>query len=282
MAYPRLKIEQEEEGQQKRAKRYRKTRVFGVASLGWLSAPRLWEQPEAPPGCRIPIWLSTFGTEAEARAFNANLKSHKTASDRHQRLRLPAKVRYLWTSQKVPGGVITTTYLPELFHLDPCRFSLSASDEAPIRFVFAPARWWLERQAAALWQDFAEDALEAARAALFAAYLDRRTSLPLLQDLGFHLALYRSALAQPWVKPAAAPYLEAELLRSSEEPPLGLDAPLAVSVAPADLEAFLTAETQLYYREEIRHGKTQLPSTGRLLPYTPVPAAQLCLDLAVA
>jgi hypothetical protein len=149
-----------------------------------------------------------------------------------------------------------------------------------VRFVFAPPAWWVADQAEALEPEFGEDALEAARAALFCAYLDRRTPLPLVHDLRFHRQLYRAALAADWTHEASE-WSEA-VLRGRGAEACGLTAPVAVSVGSDELSEFLIEQTSLYHQEEVRRGKTRIAAGRRLLPYPGTAAAQLRLDFAVA
>ncbi len=167
-----------------------KSRAFSARLLGYLTADALWDG-----GCssspRRPVWLSYFGTEQETRAVTANLRSGRTAEAGNLSFELPRKSGYRWLSQPLAGGVVMTAYLPALFDLEPVTPFVEE-----VRFVLAPPRWWLDGQAAALAADFGEDARDVARAALFAAYLDRRTRLPILADLRFQLRLYRAALEE--------------------------------------------------------------------------------------
>jgi hypothetical protein len=193
-------------------------------------------------------------------------------------LELAAKRRYRWASpQRVPGGVVTIAYLPELFHLEPV-----AVGGGPVRFIFAPPSWWIEEQAALLAPEFGEEAPDAARAALFAAYLDRRTPLPIVHDLRFHLQLFRAAREASWIEPFAdRPSASDELVASGIET-LGLDSPLACDVDPETLSAFLIEQTALFHKEQTRHAQTRLPAGGRILPFPASPATQLRLDFALA
>jgi hypothetical protein len=147
----------------------------------------------------------------------------------------------------------------------------------------APPRWWVAEQASVLASDFGSEAEEAARAALFCAFLDRRTALPLVHDLRFHLQVYRAALAAGWTHPLASPSRRGEeVLVGWGAEAAGLDAPVACSVGEAALSDFLIQQTSHYHREEIRRGKTRIAAGGRLLPYPGEASAQLRLDFAVA
>ena len=119
---------------------------------------------------------------------------------------------------------VTTLYQPALTALDP-----GLIDPTGVRFLCLPPVWWVAREAAALRTDSAQchalvqhgralgicdsqrapsdrrlpvpltlsaaDLLDLApQAAYFAAYLDRRTARPLINDLAFAVQLYLAAL----------------------------------------------------------------------------------------
>ncbi|HEX4952383.1 MAG TPA: hypothetical protein VF017_03175, partial [Thermoanaerobaculia bacterium] len=256
-------------------KRRGKSRAFSVASLGWLAAPGLWEAPGAE-GVTVPVWLAYFGSEAETRAFTANVRAGRKVKEGGSTvLQLPKKVRYALTWQRVPGGRITTFYLPELFDLEP-----AVPIEEKVRFILAPSSAWLEREAATLPSEFRANSLEATEAALFTAYLDRRLGLPLVADLAFQLRLFRAALEEEWTAWPNGEWRRA--FAASTPPPAGLERALAVSSTVEALEAFVTRITRDHFEEEIRHGETRVPADCRLLPDAPAPDPQLRLDLAVA
>jgi len=252
-----------------------KTRTFSVQLLGFLAADALWEPGGNGSACR-PVWIAYAGTEREAHPFTANLRGGRKAATGSDVLEIARRSPHRWMAQKVPGGVVTVAYIPSLFHLDPV-----VQGAESVRFVFAPPRWWVSAQAEALAGDFGGEAWEAARAALFCAYLDRRTALPLVHDLRFHFQVYRAAGAAGWLHEPSRCRGGAVLVGRGAEAS-GLDAPIAFSVGQAALTEFLIAQTQLFHHEEIRRGKTRIPATGRLLPYPVEAPVQLCLDLAVA
>jgi hypothetical protein len=256
-----------------------KTRAFSAHLLGFLTADPLWEIGTSGNDSVLkPVWIAYCGSEREAHPFTANLRAGRKASNGNDAVVLPRSARFRWTAQKVPGGLVTVAYLPDLFHLEP----VTPTGEA-IRFVFAPPFWWIAAQAEDLRPDFGSDASAAARAALFCAFLDRRTPLPLVHDLRFHLQVYRAALASDWTHRMTEPCGrggDGFMARGAEAS--GLDAPVGVSVETSALADFLIQQTSLYQQEEIRRGKTRVPAGGRLLPYSREAAAQLRLDFAVA
>jgi len=220
----------------------RKTRIFSTRLLGYLTADALWNVPRSGDLLR-PVWLAYLGTDREAHPFTANLRAGARATAGREVVQLPKRAPHLWSTQKVPGGIVTVAYLPELFHLDPA----SPFDEQ-VRFVLAPPRGWIEEQAALLAPELNDAAADAARAALFCAFLDRRTPLPLVHDLRFHLQLYRAALDAGWThRPPDSPYGRG-VLRARGTEIAGLDEPLACCVDQETLRAFLIEQTDLYHR----------------------------------
>jgi hypothetical protein len=252
MAFSTLTITTES----KKGTAFPKGRSFSVHLLGYLTADALWT-PGGDGSADRPVWLAYFGTERESHPLTANLRAGRRARTEETILELPRRA-YRWTSQKVPNGLVTVAYLPELFHLEPA--GLLGQE---VRFVFAPPRWWITREAADLAGEFGDDAPEAARAALFCAFLDRRTSLPLIHDLRFHLQVYQAALTTSWVHGLSE--RRGEVLRGRGAEAAGLDAPVALSVGQRELSDFLIDQTSLYH-EEIRRGTTRVAAGGRLLP----------------
>jgi hypothetical protein len=224
----------------RRARGRVKTRTFEAHLLGALCADALWDLGSTRQSVHRPVWLAYFTTQGSARPFTMNLRAGRPARvSTHDRLEIPRSSTHRWVTHSVPGGVVTVSYLPELFHLDP---PVPFTDDA--RFVFAPSRRWVDRQERELGSRFGDSAREAARAALFAAFLDRRTSLPLLRDLRFHLEIFRAAREQPWLTddlfgPRALP---------CDLGHCGLDGPLVCSATADDLASFITEHTVDFQR----------------------------------
>jgi len=252
-----------------------KTRRFSVRLLGFISADPLWESGSGDE--TRPVWISYLGTESESQAFTANFRGAQKAQTQSHTFKMLKSAPYRWTRQKVPGGVVTTAYLPELFHLEP-----AFPAPARVRFVFAPPTWWLEAQEKALEDDYGAEAREVARAALFAAYLDRRTPLPVLGDLDFHLELFRQAQKTRWVdEPKGTTYSPGPLYVKGAQT-CGFDQVLAVSAPQQTIREFLIDQTSHFQPKEAPHGKDRIASDRRLLSHPqPSPATdQLRLALA--
>lgn len=242
-----------------------KGRAFSVHLLAHLAAEL------GPNRERRPSWIALFGSESETRAVLANLRAGKYARADGDVFQIPKRWPLRWTFQAVPGGIVTVAYLPELFHLEP-----ATPPSESIDFVFVPPLWWIEAQAESLRAEFGDDAPEAARAALFAAFLDRRSPLPLLHHLRFHLSLYRALTHEDG--PLCPPTPETrESFRA-----IGLDTPLRVSLSQSTLSEIVISETTSFQQEELRRGKTRVPADCRILPFPAAPATQLRLDFAVA
>jgi hypothetical protein len=233
MTFPTLTIEPSEKD--------KKTRVFSARLLGFLTADRLWEAPSSGSALR-PAWIATFATEGEAQPFTTNLRAGRKATDNRGRtFQIAKKAVYRWQTRKVPGGAVTVAYLPELFHLEPAR-----PDESPVRFVLAPPVTWLTEQAVRLEPEFGDEAEDAARAALFAAYLDRRTALPVIRDLRFHLQLYRAALKEQKLSD------DRQVLRGTGLQSCGLATPQAFLALQDGVEDFLIDQTARW-RQQAAH-----------------------------
>jgi hypothetical protein len=268
MRFPKLTIEVTVSKETRR--RRRKTRTFSARLLGCLMANGLWELGAGGEAQR-PVWLAYFATVGAAKPFTANLRAGRRVTvSGGDRIEVPRSSEHRWSARPVPGGVVTVCYLPELFHLEP---PVPFTDD--VSFVMAPSRRWVNEQAGQLVSEHGEDARDVVRAALFAAYVDRRTPLPLLRDLRFQLQLYRAALEEPWV---------ADPLRGSA-PPCNLDAcrldpPLACGVGRERFAAFLTEQTERFHRE---HGPAARVTAGLEVESEAVlPAAQLALAFGAA
>lgn len=264
MRFPPLKIEISS------TSKVRKSRTFKARLLGYLTADALWDLGTTAGSVLRPVWLAYFNTVGESKPFTANLRAGRNARiEDRQALHVPRSSGHRWITHAVPGGVITVAYLPELFHLEP---PVPFTDDA--RFVMAPRRAWVDAQAEVLEEDFGADARDAARAALFGAYLDRRTPLPLLRDLCFHLQLYRAALEEPWVVNLENQAADLGLLTC------GLDTPVVCSVDFETLGDFLTRETSRFHEQQRRSrpraSGVALDLRGAVSP------VQLALDLGFA
>ncbi len=280
MDFPTLTITQKPRSNGRASRRRSvKSRSFQATLLMYLTADRLWALGQAGQAMR-PVWISYAAPHEMGRAFTANLRGGhkaKVTGGGDVIMELPKSAPHRWLSQRTDGGAtLTTAYLSGLFDLDP------GEPKERIAFVFMPPRRWLERQAQDLEPEFRDAAADVARAALFAAFLDRRSPLPLVHDLRFQLQLYRAALETPWTQGARTlRHGEGDLWAVSAAA-CGLDGPRLVDVSHQDFEAFLKAQTADYFAKEIAHGTHRVRPDRWLLPYPERAPRQLRLDLAVA
>jgi len=228
------------------------------------------------------VWVCYAAPPSVARSFTANLRGGaratptSTAGGIEDSFEIPKSAGLRWMARDVDGLTVTTAYLPLLFDSEPP----VPSDD--VRFIFMPPRWWVDARAEEL-RSFGDGAPDVARAALFAAYLDRRTRLPILQDLAFQRRLFEAAKEEPWVHRPGATRWDRSVLYQEGVEACGLDLPLALRVSHAELEAFLAREVRRYYEEEvIPRGKARIGQGGGLLPRPCKPAEQLQLELVFA
>ena len=277
MRFPTLEIvRKKSRGRNGRRAQAIKTRAFSVSLLGYVTADALWEGGSCDNLIR-PVWIACFGTEQESRVFFANFRSGYKAKTSSARFQLPKKALYRWSTQEVPGGVISVGYLTELVELEP-----GVTMDDIVRFVLAPPSWWIDQQARELEEEFGEEAREVAHAALFAAYLDRRTPLPLIRDLRFHLQLYRSALETDWVHEPSGYDTHRGVCFAEQFSSSGLDSPLACQVSQAELGEFLRQQTYQFHQENQHHGTSRIPTDRWLLPDADPATLQLRFDFALA
>jgi hypothetical protein len=248
-----------------------KTRIFHADLIALVAAPGLhWEFGSSSRDNSLrPVLLAYAATDQEARAFTANLRTGRPAVHQQRgisslRIEIPRSAGFRYETFSLDGGSLTFAYLPWAFSLQP------AAESGAIRFLCMPPTWWIEREAVTL-PELGPDAREAALAAHFVAYLDHRSPLPIANDLRFHLALYRAALAADWChRPQACPHGVTQLYAEGHEA-LGLEPPLLVSTTHAAFSAFLAEQTARHLprlQEETTHGQARVPGSRRLFPHT--------------
>jgi len=251
-------------------------RSFSARLLGSLDVA--WEA-RGQDAAVDPSWIAFFGSEAELRPFVANAQAGRKFKGSWDTFATPKRSGYRWLWQKVPGGAAAVAYRPDLFHLEP-----TGQLADPLRFVLAPARRWLERQVAELAVDSGDasyDPLDAARATLFAAFLDRRSPVPILRDLRFHLRIFRAASEDGWLRRTGKHGDSPSWIRPYGLEALGLDDPAAVSVAPEELQDFLVRETQEHFLEFPQDKRARLvPMAPPIRSFVAVPV-QLGFDFGL-
>lgn len=206
-----LRIEPQKEG---------KGRTFVASLLAYVTADRLWEGGQTGAGIR-PAFLMYAASDGEVRPFTANLRLGKKAlvgsNTSYGRRKDPyfevlRSADYLFSTQRFAEGSVVTAFLANLFQLDP-----GMVDPKGAGFVVLPSKEWVARQKIEIrplvdhmirldriesgkphlngdWPTLEQVERLALVASLFAAYLDRRTRAPLLQDSRFHLQILVSFL----------------------------------------------------------------------------------------
>lgn len=194
-----------------------------------------------------PLYLSCAGSTQELRAFVANLRMGRRAylhSARYSErgwIAVPKTAPYRWGFQSCPDDTaIATAYLPELFELEPT----TLPDR--VEFVLAAPAWWLAAQEPLLGDVSEERRRDAAAAGLFTSYLDRRTRLPVVNDVEFHLQLWDAAHEAGWCsEPTAYPQRGQLYGRQGVDAP-GLEYVRWVDTSQEAVEDCIAAETRRY------------------------------------
>lgn len=209
-----------------------KGRTFRAACLTLVEADSLWKGGQTTTDDVRPVLAVLAGSENELRPFMVNLLAGRKAifpSKDHSYRRKEDRVEVLRSSgfqvtwQREEEGSIATVFLPELFRLDP-----GMVDPAGAKFILLPTQEWASRQEIEVGsivrhvrkivsvdpkerdrEELSESALAALvpLAFLFAAYLDRRTRCPILQDGRFYLQLLIACLREGLASwPSSDPY----------------------------------------------------------------------------
>jgi hypothetical protein len=252
-----------------------KSRSFSVELLAYVLANDLWELGAGgKERHHRPVFMAYAGTDQASRAFSANLRSGRpavVAGNSHlvTRFEVPKSAGFRFETHSRQGATLTLAYLPPVVSFQP-----PTADSGTIAFLCLPPTWWVDEQAQATWHAMGEDAREAAVAAYFVALLDQRSPLPIANDLGFHLKLYRAALNEPWCQQSSGTEWSPGRLFHSGLETVGFEPAVSCNVAPAVFAEFLKAETSLHLplEEESTHGTTPIRRPRRLLP-DPVHAA---------
>jgi hypothetical protein len=190
-----------------------------------------------------PIWAQFIGSDAEMRPFMTNLRLRRKAEESHSRRGGDAsRLEFLRTGghqitwQRETEGSIATIFHPEIFRLDP-----GMVDPDGARFVMLVPHWWLASQ---------ELPPDDAIAALFAAYVDRRTRCPLVADVAFYRRLWAAALdAKLAVAPAEnVAYARGRFAAEGLED-AGIHTAVAFGASHTTLEEFLAEQVSKHFEE---------------------------------
>jgi len=170
-----------------------KGRSFSAMMLTHVIAESLW-----PSGndAKRPVFMSFVGTDNELRPFVANLRLGRKAEAGYrgrEKFEVLKSAGFQCAWQRTPKGTRVDIFAPELFALDP-----GMVDPAGVKFIILPARTWLKPLDVPVPECVPEDREEDVRAlaALFIAYLDRRTRCPLVPDPRFWVQVLANALDQ--------------------------------------------------------------------------------------
>ena len=232
-----------------------KGRTFKVSLLGFLTADGYHDKGSSR--AYRPVYLSVAESDAQVRAFVANLRTGREAEVRDaagnllpKMLEIPRGIGLRWHFKKMekPAGVtVATGYLPDLCDLDP---GILQED---IRFLFAPPRWWVERELQAPSIQALPEAIrrEAVIGQLFAAFLDKRSPLPIVPDPLFHRRLYVAARGLTWfAEPDGTKDWAPRMFRFPGTGSDGLELVAGVKVSHEQFENVLRDETARYFAEE--------------------------------
>ncbi|HYN19418.1 MAG TPA: hypothetical protein VE078_00540 [Thermoanaerobaculia bacterium] len=254
-----------------------KSRSFSVELLAYVLANDLWELGSgAKERSYRPVFMAYAGTAQASRAFSANLRAGRPAvvsgnsSSLTTKFELPRSAQFRYETFSHEGTALTLAYLPAIFGFQP-----PTADSHDIAFLCLAPTWWVDEQAQAIAQEMGKDAREAAVAAYFVAYLDQRSPLPIANDLGFHLKLYRAALQRPWCqKSSGTEWSPGRLFHTGLEA-LGFEPALYCNVDHPTFAQFLKTQTAAHLpceQETTDHGTTPIHRSRRVLP-DPVYAA---------
>lgn len=262
--------------------RYAKSREFTAYLIGHVMADPLWDKAFQGRG-RRPVFIAYATTRGTARPFTANLRSGERVQWGHgpaaeNCLDLPKGSPHRWVSQEVgPDAVVTTAYLRDIFQIDP------TCPPARVAFISMPPSEWVDREAEKVRAAFGDDARDAVKGALLAAYIDRRTALPILKDLRFQHRLYRSLLGSPLALRKIENRWDREGICFEGMERCGLEEPVAINASHDDIAALLKAEVRKFYEEVVKKdGKDRKREGGRVLPGAKKAPVQLQLDFGLA
>jgi hypothetical protein len=244
-----------------------KSRSFSVELLAYILANDLWELGSgAKERSNRPIFMAYAGTDQSCRAFSANLRSGRAAAvegtSLTTRFEIPRSAGFRYETFSQARATLTLSYLPFAFGFQPTR-----ADCDDISFVCLPPTWWVAEQEQALASTMGRDAREAAIAAYFVAYLDQRSPLPIANDLGFHLKLYRETREQPWCQGSSGTEWSPGQLFHLGLESVGFEPAIYCKVDHPTFAEFLKAQTAAHLPQETTdHGTPRIYRPRRVLP----------------
>jgi hypothetical protein len=257
-----------------------KSRSFSVELLAYVIANDLWELGStAKERCYRPVFMAYAGTEQGSRAFAANLRCGRSAvvqdTGLTTRFELPRSAGFRYETFSQAGATLTLAYLPSVFSFQP-----AVADSGSISFLCIPPTWWVDEQAETATRTMGADAREAAIAAYFVAYLDQRSPLPIANDLGFHLKLYRAALEEDWCCLSSGSESRPGSLFHIGLESVGFEPAIYCQVDHSRFAQFLKTQTASHlprFKEVLTYGTPGIHRPRRVLPDSRRPAVQLSL-----
>lgn len=205
-----------------------------------------------------PVHMTLAGTENELRPFVANLRTGKKAEEsgrgrRGEKFEVLKSAGYQVTWQRAGAlGSLVTLFAPDLFCLDP-----GMVDPKGVNFILLPAKRWLAAPDASIpVPDFVpEERVNDVRslAALFIAYLDRRTRCPLIPDPRFYVQVLAHALNEglaQWPRDAksyALTWAEGSTFEAYGIEEAGFGPGLFFQSSHETLETFLAEQVRSYF-----------------------------------
>lgn len=251
-----------------------KARSFRALRLASIEADMLWSGGQADTVTQRPVWSMFCGSDQEMRAFAANWTAGRRAfllnsnsRRKSDRMELLKSANFTATWQREPEGSILTTFLPELFQMDPGMIS-----EAGAAFVVLPTLAWLDAQkidnVPAIMEHgksflpehagLEDDVLRrlVPMSFLFCSYLDRRTRCPLISDGRFYFQFLLVCLDRglaSWSKGNYGGFGTHNKFRFSETctADVGLAPGIAFKASHEDLEETLAEQVALYYQKAV-------------------------------
>ena len=252
-----------------------KGRSFRALLLASVEADTLWDGGATDTDAMRPVWAMFAGSDQELRPFATNLQMGRKAifpkrksgysRAKEDKLELLKSAAYEYAWQREPEGSVVTTFLPDLFSLDP-----GMIDPKGIKFIMLPTVEWKSAQKIDVGpivkhaRNFKHPVTEeqfvewTPLAFLFAAYLDRRTRCPIPPDGRFHLQLLLAALREglaSWSCPRDSyrhehPFGEHPAFRFTETgtDAVGLVKGLAFRSKHDAFEKLLADEVSLFFR----------------------------------
>lgn len=207
-----------------------------------------------------PVHMTLAGSDNELRPFVANLRTGKKAvtgykgREKYEVLK-SAGFQCAW--QRSVLGSVVTLFAPDLFCLDP-----GMVDPKGVSFVMLPAREWLKPldvHVPACVPDEQRDDVRS-MAALFIAYLDRRTRCPLVPDPRFYVQVLACALDEglaSWSGGSSYSHEwgqnDGSFMEVGTEL-VGLAPGLVFRASHETLETFLAAQVKTYFAKEATNG----------------------------